>query len=93
MPPAKRGRRRAASNTPLLLAKRLPIALRTLDAYLGWDDAGRSRYLDYEAAVLDWLFDQPGVAPSDQLALAVANAAGCGPRDWYRVCLNPQFVK
>ena len=79
---------------PLALSKKLPIRLRTLDSFLGWDDAGKSRYNGYLAELTDWLAEQPGIGVRDEvLAFAVAKRARCGAEDWYRLCLNPLFVK
>ena len=79
---------------PLALAKKLPIRLRTLDAFLGWDDGGKSRYNRYLAEVADWLAEQPGIGVRDEdLAFTVAKRARCSAEDWYRLCLNPLFVQ
>ena len=92
----RRGSRkpRVDPRDPLLLSKKLPIRLRTLDSFLGWDDGGQSRYNRYLAEVADWLVEQPGVGVRDEvLTFAVAKRARCGAGDWYRLCLNPLFVQ
>ena len=78
---------------PILLAKILPIKLRTFESWLRTENGQATGLRDYTFALLDWLSETLHVSEvPDGLVSEVMRYGPGAPSDWYRGVLGAQPV-